>query len=351
MTDDVAALDARAAELAALVVADHYARVPELETRYGPAGRAHCVSDATRHIGYLARSLSSREPAIWLEYLRWGKSLLAGLNIATTDLEENLISLRTVLARELGEAGAPAVEAVDRGLAELPNMRTEIEPYVQPSAPFGDVAVAYVEALIQGRRGDAMKLIHDEVAKGTELRDLYLHVFQPSQYEVGRRWQINQLSVAQEHYCTAATQLIISSLYVHLFSGEPRDRCIVATCVSGDMHELGVRMVADFFEMDGWQSVYLGANTPVRGVVEMVEEHRPDVVALSVTIADHLPALRELILALRASPAGRDAIIIVGGYPFRMTPSLYVEYGADGAASDAQAAVVLVEDLFARRDP
>ena len=42
---------------------------------------------------------------------------------------------------------------------------------------------------------------------------------------------------------------------------------MVATCIGGELHEIGIRMVADFFEMEGWDTYYLGANTPADAVV------------------------------------------------------------------------------------
>ena len=77
-----------------------------------------------------------------------------------------------------------------------------------------------------------------------------------------RYWQMNRLTVAQEHYCTAATQMIMSQLYPYIFEGERNGRVLVATCVAENLHEIGVRMVTDFFEMDGWDTFYLGANVP-----------------------------------------------------------------------------------------
>ena len=106
------------------------------------------------------------------------------------------------------------------------------------------------------------------------MRDVYLHVFQRSQYEIGRLWQSNQISVAQEHLCTAATQLIMSQLYPFIFGTERRNRRVVAACVGGDLHEIGIRMVADFFEMDGWDTFYLGANVPITDIVQTVIDRR-----------------------------------------------------------------------------
>lgn len=76
------------------------------------------------------------------------------------------------------------------------------------------------------------------MAAGTPVKEIHLHVFQPAQYEVGRLWQMNRITVAQEHYCTAATQLIMSQLYPHIFASVKNGCTLGATCVGGDLHEV-----------------------------------------------------------------------------------------------------------------
>src|SRR5690606_1855997 len=116
----------------------------------------------------------------------------------------------------------------------------------------------------------------------------YQHIFQPSQYEVGRLWQCNKITVAHEHYCTAATQLIMSGLYSYIFSADRIGKTLVACSISGELHELGIRMVTDFFEMDGWDTYYLGASMPDRQLIEALIEHNADVLAISVTLPTHV---------------------------------------------------------------
>lgn len=177
------------------------------------------------------------------------------------------------------------------------------------------------------------------------MREIYLHVFQAAQYEVGRLWQTNQLIVAQEHYCTAATQLIMSQLYPYVFASEKTGGTLVATCVAGDLHEIGIRMVTDFFEMDGWNTYYLGASTPAQAVVDTVVQHQAQVLAISATISGHLRGVDELIRRVCAQPACRDVKILVGGYPFLVAPELWQRVGADGTAPTAQGAIALVGGL------
>ncbi len=207
--------------------------------------------------------------------------------------------------------------------------------------PLHAMATDFLAALRSGDRHGAGNLVLDAVNTGrVPVRDIYLDVFRTSQYEVGRLWSEGKLSVAEEHYCTAATQLIMSQLYPHVFSTARRGKTLVAASVAGELHELPIRMVADFFEMAGWDTYYLGANTPARDVASMVQERKADVVAISATMVRHVDAVKDVVDALRATSAPK---IMVGGWPFTRDPGLWQHVGADGYAENAQDAVELAE--------
>ncbi len=112
--------------------------------------------------------------------------------------------------------------------------------------PLAQEAHQFLENLLAGQRDVATKLILDLVGQGTAVKDIYLNIFQVSQREIGRLWETNQVSVAQEHFCSAATQMIMAQLYPRIFTTEQSGYRMAATCVSGELHEIGVRMVADF---------------------------------------------------------------------------------------------------------
>jgi methanogenic corrinoid protein MtbC1 len=146
----------------------------------------------------------------------------------------------------------------------------------------------------------------------------------------------------------------MSQLYPRIFSGERRDRTVVATCVGGELHEIGVRMVADFFEMEGWDSYYLGANTPAVAILHALDERRADVLAISATMTFHVSAVTELIGRVRAHArasggARTRPLILVGGYPFTVAPDLWRQVGADGSARDARDAVATADLLMDER--
>ncbi len=207
------------------------------------------------------------------------------------------------------------------------------------------LARRYLDLLLGSDRHRASVLILDAVGAGMHVRDVYLKVFQPTQREVGRLWQTNQISVAQEHFCTAATQLIMSQLYPHIFSTERNGHRMVASGSVGELHELGIRMVADFFELAGWDSCYLGANTPAADLLRSVADQQAEILALSATITYHVAALEQVVRAVRATPGLERVRVLVGGNPFNAAPELWRQVGADGWAPDAGSAVILAETL------
>ena len=340
------ALNARRSVLAAQMVAREFIRHPELEQRYGNAGREKCLEDAGYHLAYLAQAISADSAGLFCNYVGWAKVMLAKRGVPAMDLAGLLETMKESLQQELPPELSPlACDFLDNGLRQLPQLSDDVPCFIAEGTPLAPLARQYLQALLRGERHIASKLMLDSAQHGIAVRDLYLHVFQRSLYETGRLWQLNQISVAQEHYCTAATQLIMSQLYPYIFGNEKTHGVLVATCVAGDLHEIGARMVSDFFEMDGWHTYYLGANVPPSAVVQTLVQRQADVLAISATITYHVRSVESLIAAVRRRPECCRAKILVGGYPFKVALDLWKMIGADGSASDAQEAVILANRL------
>ena len=336
----------RRAEIAVGFVAREFARHPELEQRYGKIGREKSLQDAGYHLSFLAQALKLNNQGLFLDYIAWVKVVLSQRKVLASDLAFHLGCLADLLREQLtGERGAVAAEFVNAAVQAIPTMPEDLPTFLHKGATLSPLAHQYFEALRRGDRRLASQLVLDAVAAGTLVKEIYLQVFQPAQYEIGRLWQTNRISVAQEHYYTAATQLIMSQLYPRIFASAKNGRTLIATAVAGDLHEIGVRMVADFFEMEGWNTFYLGANTPHDSVVATIVEQQADVLAISATISYHVEAVRDLISAVRKHPSGRQVRILAGGYPFNRDPDLWRSVGADGTAVDAQQAIVLADQL------
>ena len=349
-TETSRAIDANRGSLAEAITSRQYQLQPGLAARYGEAGRAKCLQDAHFHLAYLAEAIAAESPVLFTDYVAWAKVMLDSRGVPASDFAVNLGVLRDVLGQHLpGEAAALAAGFVESGLRQLPDLPSDLPSLLAEQQPLDDLARTYIAELLDGERQTARRLIFDALERGVSVRDIYLHVFQPAQREVGRLWQTNRLSVAQEHFCTAATQLIMSQLHPHVFSGERNGHVAVVACVSGDLHEIGARMVSDFLEMEGWDTYYLGASTPVPSLIQTLVERRADVLAVSATITSHVRTVAELIRAVRSSPVGERVRILVGGYPFNVESGLWRQIGADAVARNAEDAAQIAGRLVGLR--
>lgn len=351
MTGDIrdqiaAALRDQEVSLAQAVVALQYERQPAVWKPYGEAGWNKSIQDMKYHFSFLNEAIRADDPSLFAEYIAWVKELFAGLRFPDETMIKTLECMRQVFqARWTPEQMAAATPFLDAGIEQMRKAVNAVPSFLEDDPAFGALAQQYLRALLRGERQAASQMILSAVEQGTPLKGIYLHVFQRSQYEIGRLWMLNQVSVAQEHYCTAATQLIMSQLYSYIFATPKIGRRLVAACVGGELHEIGIRMVADFFELEGWDTYYIGANAPTATIISQIEFYRPDVVGLSVTMGFHRSAVQDLIQRIRTTEVGSRLKILVGGYSFLKRADLWKIVGADGSAQDAEEAVRLASQL------
>ncbi len=343
-------LSANQQRLASRITDLQLERMPELVARYGERGRAMCTEDAVHHLECLRAAVAASAPILFLEHVAWAKVLLMGLGLPEKDLAENLDVTRAVLEAELAPAPrdlvVPMLEEVARALTTLPSEPTA--PLCEEN-PHAELAVRYLEALLAGDRHAASQMILYAARHGMSVGDIYLHVVYPTQREVGRLWQTSRITVAKEHYCTAATQQIIARLRPWMSASERVGLRLVIFSVGNELHDLGARMVADFFEVAGWDVDYFGANTPLQGLIAEMIERRPDLVAISATMSRNVPIVAEFVRAIHARPETAALPILVGGAPFNVAPHLWRYVGADGTTSSPDAAVHLGRLLVEER--
>ncbi len=310
------------------------------------------TTDIHDQINHLTQAVAVETPALFTNYVNWSDIVLSSRNVPREFLLLNLESVAQNLQKLLAPALPSVVEEyMQMGRREL-EQRAAAEtllPFILPVDPLATLASDYLALLLQGDRHQASQLILNAVQGGVTVQDIYLRVFQPTQYEIGRLWQVNQLSVAQEHFCTAVTQMIMSQLYPYIFhaeASEPQNGyTLVATSVSTELHEIGLRMVTDSLEMAGWNTYYIGANVPTAEIVQSLIERKADLLAISTTMVPHLRQLSAIIAAVRNEPTLRHVKILVGGYPFQIAPELWQKIGADGYAADAQGALRTAAEL------
>ena len=164
-----------------------------------------------------------------------------------------------------------------------------------------------------GRAGCKV-IVKQLLTDGIQIKDLYVNLFQRSLYEVGVLWETSEISVATEHFYTAVTESLISLAYPYMFASKYQGKKAIISCTPGEYHQIAGRMVADYFELNGWDGLYLGASIPEGEIIDFITDNYPDLLAVSMTVSFSLDSLQSLVH--KVQQYFPDLPIVVGGQGF-----------------------------------
>jgi methanogenic corrinoid protein MtbC1 len=332
--------------LAAYAARDLLETQPGAGTQFGADAFPVWQDWLAARLGELSSAVAARQPRRFTENAREAKAVFESRGVSSDHLRLGLECLRNVLTRELpDEMQDEPADYLRQALEESAESSADFAASLLPDTPHGRLAAAYLLAVLEGDRQRAVQLILDAAQHVESVRDLYLRVLVPAQAEMGRMWIANEINVAEEHLATATTKIVLSRLRPYATSQAPLGKTFVVASVAGNQHDLGPQIVADFFEMDGWQVIPLGADMPVADLVQAVEFFHADLLGLSVSVSSQLAVLQATIAAVRNSPSGGYVKILVGGPALAHSGDLPRELGADGYAATAAEAVAVGRQL------
>lgn len=348
-----AMVDAGSRALADRIVERHGQLQPDIARRYTPTGggpdawRIDWREDTRGRLCTLAEAVEFESPALFLHEMRWLRTMYSARGVPEADLRFNLEAMRDVLMQRLPGAASELASAIlAASVADFATPARPVPSAIEPPAetatgPFADLLKRYLLAVLEGRPRDAATMVLERARAGTPVMELYRWVLEPAQHEIGRMWQLDELGVSDEHLSTGVTAHVMARLHEFIDTVPRHGGRLLATSVSGDLHDVGVRMVADAFELDGWQARCLGASTPVADVLEALERSGAELLAVGAKLTSHLRSARALVSAVRADDRFGGVKIIIGGTPFQLDPALHHKVGADGSAAGASEAVRL----------
>ncbi len=227
--------------------------------------------------------------------------------------------------------------SLDYLLGRSEALRPGFAPATRPSGiELTAEAVEFLALLRSGRRADAFSYVLALAHDGVPVVQIHNDVLRPALYEIGRLWESGEIGVATEHFVSYAAEAMIAQLRPFLSRAEPRGKSVVLATPGAERHSIGLMMVSDALEQAGFDVFPVGTHVPVGEIVSIVRERAACLVALSVTLPEHLEATGHLISAVRKNtPSVR---VIVGGAVFDRDPGEHRRIGADGYAASAREA-------------
>lgn len=204
-------------------------------------------------------------------------------------------------------------------------------------------------AFARADRTSATTVVTDALAASVEPAALLFDVLGAAQREIGARWHRGELSVAGEHW-SSELAIELAERVRQAVPSSPRNGLVaVLATPQGERHAFGSRLIAALLQWRGWHTHLLGGDVPAPDLASFAQVHGAHLVALSVTLRDHLPAAAEAcerLLALTPAPK-----VMVGGGAFGTPPALPAGFPAEILVAEASDAVAVAEAALGRGGP
>ena len=314
---------------------------PEYYASLSPRTSKIIYRDTRYNIDFLYTAYLLHDDKIMQDYAVWLYQLMASVLHDQTPAQtaRYVVDHFDVIGRCIRQVVGPDKQPELLRLIEMAkeNIRKAAPPeeLTKPRASRYEAEIGqYMDSLFQKDNRKTFYLVQQFIQRGIPLSDVYVEILAESMRRIGELWHTAQITVDTEHYCTSVTQMAMAQMYPMLFAGERKNKTLLCACPGTELHEMGARMVADLFENDGWDSIYLGAAVPEDAMLEAVEENQPDLVALSVTMPQHLIACKDLVERLRA--VHPELKIAVGGKAFESTHEIWKQWPVDIYTADAR---------------
>lgn len=173
----------------------------------------------------------------------------------------------------------------------------------------------FLDLLLSGNHLMCSELVENYLDKKITINELYENILKKALYDVGELWEYNIISVASEHLASAIVEAILNEHYHKTVSKNKINKTIILTCVENEFHQIGIKMVGNVFEMNGWNINFLGANTPTKDLISFAETTKPDLLAISLSLYFNLPVLENMLQLINKKLPNLK--ILVGGQAFR----------------------------------
>ena len=191
----------------------------------------------------------------------------------------------------------------------------------------------------------AAKFVQDLYEQGVPLDEIYLRLLAPVARRLGVMWEEDRATFTQVTTAMWRIKQLIydfSPLFQEFARTDEKAPHAMLVPLPGSQHTLGLFIVSEFFRRGGWK-VWGELAASEGEIIVAIKTQFFDLVGLSVSTEDQIPALKRFIQLLKEESLNPKIGVMVGGPIFIARPELREGIAADIVGLDAEEALAQAE--------
>lgn len=224
---------------------------------------------------------------------------------------------RQTIVKYLGNAAKVTPEDIPPEYRSIKEVARFLALRKQAKQDHSGVATELAESLHHSLTEGDLKgtlAVYDESVRLLGTTGLFFDmVLRPILYDIGERWAQGRMDIATEHVASNVAQTLVR-IILGRNSSRPGKTRVVLCVPPGEEHRMGCDVMETYLRGCGFVVYNLGPPLPSSEVVSFIEQNRPDVVMISVSMDDSLQSAKRLVDKITSR---RQVPVMVGGYAFR----------------------------------
>ena len=201
------------------------------------------------------------------------------------------------------------------------------------------------KAIVVGDGDACLELTKKAMDAGISATEILGRGLLPGMEMIGEQFEKGEAFLPELLAAASAMKAAVVLLRPELSKSKdpPAGKYVIGT-VEGNAHDIGKNIVKMMLEQNGWEVTDLGTDVPTEKFCSVIEEGNFDILGLSALLTITMPAMDDVIKALKAAGLRDKVKIMVGGAP--VTQSFADQIGADAYAKDAVEAARKAKSLI-----
>lgn len=193
---------------------------------------------------------------------------------------------------------------------------------------------------LRGQDG-ADELTRQALDKSLSPREILTSGLIAGMKKVGEKFKRNEIYLPDVLVAAKAMTAAMGHLKPYFLSGDVKHKGrIVMGTVSGDLHDIGKKIVAMFLEGSGWEVIDCGVDVSSQDFVQAIKQFNPSAVGMSALLTTTMVHMEETVQTIKSKfPRIK---VLVGGAP--VTDAFAQRIGADMTSSHPQEAIEFLEN-------
>lgn len=294
---------------------------------------------------YLDKALNNRLEAdlnnIFFDIHKTNDGFLYTVKIISLELSHNLLTLHiTPIKKEKRD------EIKDRITNKIVKNKKNSKSNNHKDY-YNRIQQKYISNIMAGNESLAFSELLSCLNRDLELSEIYLKILKPSFDKLDQLVENNKIDFDEIYYFTQKTKEVMAQLKLYFPKNSLANRnTVIAFTLSNESHDIGLKMISDYFEINGWNTIFLGSKSQISYLLSYLYKYNPQIILISVANIQDSTLVKYIIKTIREIKSVEKTKIIVGGRAFDKNQISWKNVNADAYAVTPEEALEKANSLI-----